>query len=1240
MKKIIIFAVVFILSLVYEDVFGQTLEMKYTEPSRFPYMTTGFRLKDAAGNEIRNSDILKPIKKTDVIVEEMEGGKKVRRNVLADIDCPEQTLTTFSAVLIVDISESMNDPLPGGAKKIDVAKDVLKEWAKSFDPKRTETAITAFCGDAVASLDNPDEPIRTFTSDKDSLLLAINKMPTNCNGTNYNAAFLYKRFDTFIKQYSGLYWCRPDKAKYKPVIIFLTDGNHLSEYGGPINGGRFNIDEVQMLANQRNVTIYVIQFGTETITPENLGHLQTLSYIGKASNDNTPNIWMGVNSAQDLKNIYQDILVEAGTLGDPPPCYVAWEGGCESGSATFTFPNHGNLVGVSNFTVSPGRLPKLVVTPQNVTFNNVAPVPANNSATMTLTLKAERNYVVINGIDYLIDNGLSSDFSVVDWGPKGPPPITIDKDSSYKIVVRYRPSDSTCSSGLIEFTGFACEGKQFNVKAEMTPFVENINMGNVGIGKSLDSTFSAVFCNKTCQPIQVTGQPRITGTDASNFIVLEPTSPTTLNPGDCLQMKFKFIPTEPAGTKSAKIEIQTNYNTNQKFTGNITGNGIGGKTVTHNFVNVDSASCLNPTVIDTIMLENSGVETINITGHSFLPNSDNFSLKSGFTFPTSLASGAIVPVYIEFHPTNPPKQNANYTGTLRVISNADNPTYDIPLVGPTRNIDFNIASTLDFGEVCVGSPKTMQLTLKNTGNVPLNVTANATAPYQPGNTTYTVNPGGNQTVDVTCNPSSDGPFNANLTITNAECSLTKTVALTAMGVAPKISLNQALTFTATIGNTDPKDFILTNESNSPLRLTSITPCDNLRFTVSNINPQLPTTIPAKGTISFKVTYNPQSGDSGKIDTCLQISGTTCNFDSSAKMQGLPGSATVYVEIDEYTGYDGDPIDIPIYLRNGVNFDKSNTTKVSAQIRYDGSLLEAKPGFNVTNDVGTFKIINLTDKTVQPINTQQVLETLKFTIRKTGTVESTPLEILNVTGNGGAGFFTNDGLFTLSQARAEVIIDSVAALAGNDVKIKVRFNGSALPGDNNDKITMKVSFNGTMLEPINKAPILKSKSFDKGKWTVTYELPIKPQSGDVLGELLFHTMIGTSDTTTLFIEELTARGGTLTPVHGKFTALGLCKDGENDQTRYFYANPGPAILSMNPNPTDGMINITYQTYERGYTKMWVSDMLGNHVYDLYNGIHEPGQADVNLNGTNLGNGVYFIILQTPTQIVREKIYIMR
>jgi len=470
MKQVMIPAILFMISFFSGELNGQSLQMFFTEPSGYPYMTTGFKLFDAQGNEIRNSPTLKPIKKGNIVIYETSNyGTTVQREVLADPDCPSQTLNSFSAVLIVDISESMNmdeNRLSDGALRIDAVKEVLKVWARSFDPKRTETAITAFCGDAMPSTRFPDGPVRTFTTDKDSLLLAIDEIPDMCSGANYNAAFLYKRFETFVKQYSALYWCQPNKAKYKPLIVFLTDGNHMPQYGGPINGGAFNIDEVIRLANERNVSIYVIVLGDEEITPENREHLILLSYVGKAADDITDNIWWNVNSANELKGIYQEILNEAGRLGYPTPCYIPWKGGCEGGSATFTFigagPDGTDLVGVSDYMVAQNKMPYLTVEPESLNFNSTK---LSQTSTQEVTIKATKNFVEVESIEFLEDVNGSDRIQIADWGSCEGLPFVLEKDSSCKLVVKYFAKDENQTSAKIKFNSSACDEDILNITA-------------------------------------------------------------------------------------------------------------------------------------------------------------------------------------------------------------------------------------------------------------------------------------------------------------------------------------------------------------------------------------------------------------------------------------------------------------------------------------------------------------------------------------------------------------------------------------------------------------------------------------------------------------------------------------------------------------------------------------------------------------------------------------------------------
>jgi hypothetical protein len=448
---------------------GQSIKIYFNDYSKYPLITTGFRLFDSQGNEIRD------IEKNDILItENVSQDKKFVSRQIVDFVIPSPTQTCFSAVMVVDISESMNETLPGGARKIDVAKDVLKDWANNIDPKRTETAITAFCGDALANPFNPKEPIRTFTTDKDSLLYAIYSLQDLYNGTNYNAAFLHKRYDSNVRKYSGLYYCDPKIAQCKPVLVFLTDGNHLEEYGGPIKS-----QEIFDLIEQYNVSVYVIKIGDDELSKENQDFLSNLTLHGKNVTDITPNYWFNVTNPQELKNIYHEILNEAGTYGEPAPCLVTWKTDCEGGNAIINFPNQGVSENMS-FQITPNVKPNLLIPASVIDFSNIE---WNQTELREITITAKNADVVIDGIEFTEDlNG--SDRIQIDWGLAGPPPISLEQNSPYKIGIQYTAKDENPTSAKIKINSTACNDNTITVIATPVADVEEltgINVGNFAI---------------------------------------------------------------------------------------------------------------------------------------------------------------------------------------------------------------------------------------------------------------------------------------------------------------------------------------------------------------------------------------------------------------------------------------------------------------------------------------------------------------------------------------------------------------------------------------------------------------------------------------------------------------------------------------------------------------------------------------------------------------------------------------
>jgi hypothetical protein len=182
-----------------------------------------------------------------------------------------------------------------------------------------------------------------------------------------------------------------------------------------------------------------------------------------------------------------------------------------------------------------------------------------------------------------------------------------------------------------------------------------------------------------------------------------------------------------------------------------------------------------------------------------------------------------------------------------------------------------------------------------------------------------------------------------------------------------------------------------------------------------------------------------------------------------------------------------------------------------------------------------------------------------------------------------------------------------------------------------------------LEPANSAAVIESSDITPEKrWEVVYKMPIKPASDDVIFELKFNTMLGNAPETELEIDSLWVAQGSANLVgeNGTFRLLDLCKDGDDDNTRLFNPYPNAAIKSLNPNPSSGIVTMKYETSEIGYTRIWISDMLGNTALELLNSNVEAGESELSFDSKDLSDGVYFVIMQTPTQLFRKKLYIVK
>ena len=184
-----------------------------------------------------------------------------------------------------------------------------------------------------------------------------------------------------------------------------------------------------------------------------------------------------------------------------------------------------------------------------------------------------------------------------------------------------------------------------------------------------------------------------------------------------------------------------------------------------------------------------------------------------------------------------------------------------------------------------------------------------------------------------------------------------------------------------------------------------------------------------------------------------------------------------------------------------------------------------------------------------------------------------------------------------------------------------------------EITLRIRYNPTILLPLTA---LRGTIDSIGSGIVIVTCTINNLS-DTAGLIQFIAALGDSTATPLMIDSIWTDHCPLTvsEAGGSFQLMDICTQGD---TR-LYLQSGNASLSQNaPNPFSDETEFAYTTIENGNIKLFVTDVLGRQVYILKNEYQKAGQYRLQFDAVGLKSGVYFYVLQTPTQIIRKSMII--
>lgn len=1169
----------------------------------YPTMTAEFKVLDANNKDPRITDLSKyQIKDPDQI-----------RTILS-IECPEN-ISAFSLILVIDRSQSMvNYGL------VTPTKNAAKSLIDKLPEGRSECAIMVF------SFGNPStELMHPFSSNKKSLKDSIDKIRF-VGGTDYNAALLIDR------------WGNPGalslakKAKYKPIIIFLTDGGHDPQTSGPFRKNNV-IDSA--LKPEFNVTFYSIALGDEP-DPVSLSDLESIA--NATGGESFRNI-----TGPDIERIYLEILRRADAMNYPPPCKIKWLAACESGEVELTWLTQPNVISNKfKYKIPDSVKPAWEVTnhSRNIFFLNVDPNQPPGYKDTTITITARNNQALLTSI--------SGDPRWKIVNPTLPMTKPLNRNESVNITIRYTPTDSSCRKTQAKLEGTSCSGNELNLSAGYV-FLKNISMGSEEKGKAKRETKTAVFCNWSCDPIQIKSRT-ITGTNASDFRIISGADVgRTINAGECINIEFEFTPSD-VGTRTAKVVINASGNhfpAGADFQATITGSGIGNPRIqAPNTLVFETADCENPFTEKDIKIENIGGATLNITNLSLNPDDGTFSFASGNPAPFTINPGEEYILRIRFHP----KISGNHSAILTINSNAENqPIHNINLSGKldTINITTDISS-IDFGTICRNELYKRKITISNTGSINAIINASITPTNTPFSTNLNdivVNSNGKYELEVSLQSPDEGDYSATLKIIDQKCKYEKIVTLKGKVEDPKIQ-QSSLTLTSTIGISAQGTVTIRNNSSREITIVSLTPLDAQFKVVGNYTGS---TIPAFGSIDIIIEYLPTSSE--VVQTTLKIVGSPCNFvdQESLKLIGNPGKAIAKLKIGRnYQTVIGNNIKIPIELIDKIQFAESQTRTISTEISFNPNVIEAIPPFpagnNPDNIAGIWTLLNLT--TTQT-NNPEILAELNFRVKQPADsicteITFNPDNTFNDRQN--LNFLFENGRFCISEASVELSIDeNLKAKPGEVFEVKFYLSNSRnLSKEVHKSISAFITFNASLFEPWENTPkgifnpVAKTRSIRIDNLPIIENVTNKTE----IASFKFRAMLGTNDATPITIDSAKVQTGYVTFYlrSGFFALDGLCREGP--ATRLFNPYTSPLLFVIHPNPVDNYVNITLELYESNKIDISIIDIFGRKALDIINEEYGSGAYSFKIDVSQLSGALYFVVLKTNSEIISQPIQIIK
>ncbi len=225
-----------------------------------------------------------------------------------------------------------------------------------------------------------------------------------------------------------------------------------------------------------------------------------------------------------------------------------------------------------------------------------------------------------------------------------------------------------------------------------------------------------------------------------------------------------------------------------------------------------------------------------------------------------------------------------------------------------------------------------------------------------------------------------------------------------------------------------------------------------------------------------------------------------------------------------------------------------------------------------------------------------------------------------------------------QAYATLKIDSsFTAKPREQIEIPVYlYDSKNLDSVNINTIDAELHFNSTLL-----VPIIESVEHNQNdNWINLTWKKDRIQNNIFKPVSKFYVTLGNDTSTQLSLKNIKTYPNIIdvSSINGRFTLAGVCMEG--GVPRLLNTSGQVNLQLLRPNPTESKLTIDYEVIERGHTEIYLVNSFGERIKTILSQEVRKGIYSVDADLNDIGSGLYFIILQTPTVRKAEKIEVLK